>query len=187
MLQHARLISEIASPKHSQSTLAKNMLKPPRRHARSAHMDNWVEHKSPGYERCCSQCFIGIDSSEMSYIVCDEVVDKVAKCMRGIRWKPALCDSQSDGVIEGLNRQLRDSTPISLVQACPPFGLWSYAIQHLCLLRNCSLDAADASPCETRHEERCQTLPIPFGFGTRDYLDRGTHQHRHQCRLKLSS
>ena len=39
MLQHARLISEIASPKHSQSTLAKNMLTPPRRHARSAHMD----------------------------------------------------------------------------------------------------------------------------------------------------
>ena len=39
VLQHALLISEIASPKHSQSTLAKNMLKPPRRHARSAHMD----------------------------------------------------------------------------------------------------------------------------------------------------
>ena len=39
MMQHALLISEIASPKHSQSTLAKNMLKPPRRHARSAHMD----------------------------------------------------------------------------------------------------------------------------------------------------
>ena len=39
VLQHALLISEIASPKHSQSTPAKNMLKPPRRHARSAHMD----------------------------------------------------------------------------------------------------------------------------------------------------
>ena len=39
MLQHALVISEIASPKHSRSTLAKNMLKPPRRHARSAHMD----------------------------------------------------------------------------------------------------------------------------------------------------
>ena len=34
------LLAEIASPKHVQSTLAKFMLKPPRRHARSAHMDN---------------------------------------------------------------------------------------------------------------------------------------------------
>ena len=39
VLQHALLIIEIASPKHSQSTLAKNMLQSPRRHARSAHMD----------------------------------------------------------------------------------------------------------------------------------------------------
>ena len=38
-LPYGILISEIALPKHSQPTLAKNMLKPPRRHARSAHMD----------------------------------------------------------------------------------------------------------------------------------------------------
>ena len=39
-LPYGILISEIALPKQALSTLARNVLKPPRRHARSAHMDN---------------------------------------------------------------------------------------------------------------------------------------------------
>ena len=59
-----------------------------------------------------------------------EVIDKAVKYLHGMRRKPEPGNSQSNGVIESLNRRLQEVARAALIQAGMPICWWTYAVQH---------------------------------------------------------
>ena len=115
----------------------------------------------------------------------DEVIDKVAKYLHGIRKKLELGDSQANGVVESLNRRIHEGTRAALIQVGLPICWWSYAVQHWCFLRNIAPDAAGISPYQKRRKTPCKATPLPFGLGVYYYPNKTKYRHQHKFQSRL--
>ena len=104
-----------------------------------------------------------------------------------ILWrKPPPGDSQSNGVIEALNRRLQEGTRASLAQAGLPICWWSYAIQHWCFLRNTARDATGMSSFQRAGKPEFTGLRLPFGVGVFFYPNQTKYKHQHKFQARLS-
>lgn len=113
------------------------------------------------------------------------VIKKAVKYLHGMHKRPSPGNSQSNGVIESLNRRIQEGTRACLIQAGLPICWWSYAVQHWCFLRNTAPDATGISPYEKRRNERCKALPLPFGLGVYFCPNKTKYKHQHKFQSRL--
>ena len=131
------------------------------------------------------QCLAGDEYIHVMYADRDETIDRAVKYLHGMRKKPELGNSSSNGVIENLNRRLQEAVRAALIQAGLPICWWSYAVQHWCFLRNTAPDATGISPYEKRHGEKCKALPLPFGVGVYFSPNKTKYKHQHKFQSRF--
>lgn len=94
-----------------------------------------------------------------------KAVDRVCM-MHGIPMRRAPPgDSQSNGVIESLNRRVQAGARAHLHCAGLPCCFWPYASQHWCALRNFAPRDGKPSPYALRYTEEFTGLLLPIGCG----------------------
>ena len=106
-------------------------------------------------------------------------------------WRtPPPGDSQSNGVIEALNRRLQEGARTCLSQAGLPICWWSFAVEHVCFLRNTAEDPAGTSPYQRTRGDmpgaRFNGLRVPFGVGVFYYPNDTKYKHQHKFQSRLS-
>jgi hypothetical protein len=125
---------------------------------------------------------------DIQLIYCDNHSAVAAACRRlGItRRKAPPGDSQSNGVIESLNRRIQAGARAHLSQAGLPCCFWPYAVMHWCTLRNTCRRGELDTPYERRHGVPFPAERLPLGLGILYYPTNTKYKHQSKCEARLS-
>ena len=113
----------------------------------------------------------------------------VAKACRRLslpRRKAPPGDSQSNGVIEALNRRTMAGATAHLIQAGLPCCFWPWAVQHWCTLRNTALRDDLPSSYFRRHGQEFTAERLPLGGGVLYYPVKTKYTHQSKVESRLS-
>ena len=74
------------------------------------------------------QFIAGDEYIRVMYVDRNDAIDKAIKYLHGMRRRPEPGNSQSNGVIESLNRRLEEGARAALIQAGLPICWWPFAV-----------------------------------------------------------